>query len=119
MNKVILLGRLTADPQLQYTQSGRKHSRFTVAVNNPYKDKNGDWQEDTAFVDCILWGEKAERFIERGYKGARVLVEGRLIQNRWEDKDGNKRSKLEVRIERVQVLDRRSEEPEEVDDIEF
>ncbi|WP_456342067.1 single-stranded DNA-binding protein [Thermovibrio sp.] len=122
LNRVFLIGRLVADPQLQHTQSGTPFSRFRIAVNRPYRDRNGNWQEDTLFIDIVVWGDAADRAVSRFNKGTRVLVEGSLRQSTWETESGEKRSKIEVRADRVVALDPKrevSEELEEIDDIEF
>ncbi len=122
LNRVFLIGRLTADPELSHTQSGTPYTRFRIAVNNPYRDRNGNWQEDTLFIDIVLWGDAADRAVSRFNKGTRVLVEGRLRQSTWETESGERRSRIEVRADRVVAIDpkRESEEtPDEIDDIEF
>jgi len=122
LNKVFLIGRLVADPELSHTQSGTPFTRFRIAVNRPYRDRSGNWQEDTVFIDIVVWGEAADRAVSRFNKGTRVLVEGRLQQRNWETESGEKRSKIEVRAERVVALDPRrelDENIEEIDDIEF
>jgi len=122
LNRVFLIGRLVADPQLQHTQGGTPFSRFRIAVNRPYRDRNGNWQEDTLFIDVVVWGEAADRAVSRFNKGSRVLVEGSLRQATWETEGGERRSRIEVRADRVSPLDPRREptdDIEEVDDIEF
>jgi single-strand DNA-binding protein len=122
LNRVFLIGRLVADPQLQHTQSGTPFTRFRIAVNRPYRDRSGNWQEETLFIDVVVWGEAADRAVTRFNKGSRVLVEGSLRQSTWETDSGEKRSRIEVRADRVVALDPKKEsgeELEEIDDIEF
>ncbi|ADU96273.1 single-stranded DNA-binding protein [Thermovibrio ammonificans] len=124
LNRVLLIGRLVADPQLQHTQGGTPFTRFRIAVNRPYRDRNGNWQEDTLFIDVVVWGDAADRIVSRISKGNRVFVEGSLRQSSWETESGEKRSRIEVRADRVLALDPRSREQEggleEInDDIEF
>ncbi len=122
LNRVFLIGRLVADPQLSHTNSGTPFTRFRIAVNNPYRDRNGNWQDETLFIDVVLWGDAADRAVSRFNKGTRVLVEGRLRQSNWETEEGERRSKIEVRADRVVGLDPRREQTEsieEIDDIEF
>ena len=122
LNRVFLIGRLVADPQLSHTNSGTPFTRFRIAVNNPYRDRNGYWQDETLFIDIVLWGDAADRAVSRFNKGTRVFVEGRLRQSSWETAEGEKRSKIEVRADRVAGLDPRKEQTEsieEIDDIEF
>ncbi len=121
LNRVFLIGRFVSDPELSHTQKGNPFSRFRIAVNTPYKDKKGNWQDDTLFIDCVVWGDAADRVVERFLKGDRILVEGRLRQNSWKNENGEKRSKIEVVALRVKALDPKREEDEEesIDDIEF
>ncbi len=122
LNRVFLIGRLVADPQLSHTNSGTPFTRFRIAVNNPYRDRNGNWQDETLFIDVVLWGDAADRAVSRFNKGTRVLVEGRLRQSNWETEEGERRSRIEVRADRVVGLDPRREQNEsieEIDDIEF
>ena len=122
LNRVFLIGRLVADPQLSHTNSGTPFTRFRIAVNNPYRDRNGNWQDETLFIDVVLWGDAADRAVSRFNKGTRVLVEGRLRQSSWETEEGERRSRIEVRADRVVGLDPRrqqNESIEEIDDIEF
>ena len=122
LNRVFLIGRLVADPQLSHTNSGIPFTRFRIAVNNPYRDRNGNWQDETLFIDVVLWGDAADRAVSRFNKGTRVLVEGRLRQSNWETEEGERRSRIEVRADRVVGLDPRREQTEsieEIDDIEF
>ncbi|RUM87055.1 MAG: single-stranded DNA-binding protein [Thermovibrio sp.] len=122
LNKVFLIGRLVADSQLQHTNSGTPFTRFRIAVNRPYRDRSGNWQEETLFIDVVLWGDAADRLVSRLNRGTRVLVEGSLRQSSWETENGEKRSRIEVRADRVSILDSRREvveEEEEIDDIEF
>jgi single-strand DNA-binding protein len=101
-NRVILVGNLTRDPELRYIPSGTAVSDITVAVNERIK-RNDQWVEEAVFVDVTLWGRTAEVANEYLKKGAPVLIEGRLRQDRWE-KDGQKHSKLRVNCDRMQML---------------
>lgn len=104
MNKVILLGRLTRDPNMRYTASGTALCEIGLAVNRTYKDKaSGNHKEETCFVDITVWGKSAENCAQYLAKGREVLVEGRLKFDSWE-MDGQKRSKLGVVAENVQFL---------------
>jgi single-strand DNA-binding protein len=104
-NRVILLGNMTRDPELRYTPSGTAVSEIGLAVNDRRKGANGEWIEETTFVDVTLWGRTAEVASEYLGKGAPLLIEGRLKLDQWEDKSGGgKRSKLRVVCERMQML---------------
>ncbi|MCD0460704.1 single-stranded DNA-binding protein [Roseiconus lacunae] len=106
-NRVILVGNLTRDIELRYIPSGQAVSDVTIAVNDRRKTANGDWVEEPCFVDVTLWGRNAEVASEYLSKGSPVLIEGRLKLDRWET-DGQKRSKLRVICEKMQMLGGRS-----------
>src|SRR5690242_20328226 len=102
-NRVILLGNVTRDLELRYIPSGMAVTDIGLAVNDRRKGPNGDWIEETTFVDVTLWGRTAEIANEYLSKGSPVLIEGRLKLDRWE-KDGQKHSKLRVTAEKMQML---------------
>src|SRR4051794_36200482 len=102
-NRVILVGNLTRDPELRYIPSGTAVTEVGVAVEDRRKGANGEWIEETTFVDVTLWGRTAEIASEYLNKGSNVLIEGRLKLDTWE-KDGKKNSKLRVIGERMQML---------------
>ncbi|MGD9722193.1 MAG: single-stranded DNA-binding protein [Pirellulales bacterium] len=106
-NRVILLGNLTADPELRYIPSGTAVTELRMAVNDRRKTASGEWVEETTFVDVTLWGRTAEVATEYLNKGSSVLVEGRLKLDTWE-KDGKKNSKLRVVGDKMQMLGGRS-----------
>jgi len=113
-NKVLLVGRLTRAPELRYTPKGQPICRFDLAVNRRYKNATGEWQDETAFVPIvILWRDMAERCGERLKKGSPVSVEGRLRTRKWETKNGEPRSTLEVIAQRVQFLSKEDILPDE------
>ena len=111
-NCVILVGNLTRDPDLRYIPSGTAVCEIGLAVNDGYKDSAGEWRECPLFTDVTLWAKTAETAGEYLTKGSPVLIEGRLNLDTWE-KDGQKRSKLKVTGERMQMLSRRAESQEE------
>lgn len=102
-NRVILLGNLTRDPELRYTPSGMAVSDIGLAVNDRRKNPAGEWVEETTFVDVTLWGRTAEIAGEYLTKGSPCFIEGRLKLDSWET-DGQKRSKLKVVCEKLQLL---------------
>ena len=103
-NRVVLLGNLTRDPEIRYISSGMAVTDIGLAVNDRKKNANGEWIEETTFVDVTLWGRTAEVAGEYLSKGAPILIEGRLKLDSWETQDGQKRSKLKVVGERMQML---------------
>ena len=102
-NRVILMGNLTRDVEIKYTQSGLAVADIALAVNDRRKNQAGEWVEETTFVDITLWGRTAEVASEYLSKGSPALIEGRLKLDKWET-DGQKRSKLRVVGERMQML---------------
>jgi len=107
-NRVILVGNLTRDPELRYIPSGTAVTDIGLAVNDKYKNKQGEWVEDVTFVDVTLWARQAEIASEYLSKGAPVLIEGRLKLDTWE-KEGKKQSRLRVVGERMQMLSGRGQ----------
>jgi single-strand DNA-binding protein len=103
-NRVILVGNLTRDPELRYIATGTAVTDLGLAVNDRRKNANGEWIEETTFVDVTLWGRQAETASEYLTKGSPLLIEGRLKFDTWETSDGQKRSKLRVVGERMQML---------------
>lgn len=109
-NRVILVGNLTRDPELRYIPSGMAVTDIGLAVSEKRKNANGEWIEDTVFVDVTLWGRTAEIAGEYLSKGSPALIEGRLKMDTWDDKQtGQKRSKLKVVGERLQLLSSRGQ----------
>jgi single-strand DNA-binding protein len=106
LNKVIVAGRLTRDPELRYTPQGKPWCRISIANTRYFKGSDGERREDTAFIDVTVWGPMAEFVGERLKKGRPVIVDGSLRSSEWEDKEsGQKRRKLEVNAQRVAPLD--------------
>jgi len=107
VNKVILIGNLTKDPELRYTPQGQAVARFRVAVNRKYKDRStGELKELTDFIPVVIWREQAENATKYLSKGRLVYVEGRLRLSTWNNPAGEQRSRLEVVAQRVQFLPR-------------
>lgn len=104
LNKVLLIGNLTRDPELRYIPSGSAVTSFTVAVNRVYKLQTGEKKEETSFVRIVVWGRMAETCGEYLKKGSPVFVEGRLQSRSWDGPDGQKRSTMEVVAMNVQFL---------------
>lgn len=99
-NKVVLLGNLTADPEVRTTTSGQNVTSFSLAVNRVYNNAQGERQEETSFINCTAWGRTAETIAKYVSKGRQLLVSGRLQQRTWQDKDtGKNRSAIDVVVE--------------------
>ncbi len=103
LNKVIIVGRVTADPQLRTTPGGQSVTTLGVATNRVWTDKNGQKQEETEFHNAVLWGRQAEIASQFLVKGATVLIEGRLRTRSWTDKQGGQRRTTEIMAERMQL----------------
>ncbi len=98
-SKAIIVGNITRDPELRSTPSGAQVCGFSVAVNRTYKDNSGANQESVSFIDCSAWGRAGEIIAQYAKKGSGILVSGRLEQRSWEDKEGQKRSRVEIVVE--------------------
>ncbi|MDH5656133.1 MAG: single-stranded DNA-binding protein [Spirochaetia bacterium] len=108
LNQVMLIGRLTRDPELKQVGSGTSLCRFSIANNRNYT-QNGERKEEVSFFNCVAWGKQAEIITRYCSKGKQVAIEGRLKQNTWEDKDGKKQSTVDVVVNQLQMLGPSSE----------
>ena len=104
LNRVILIGRLTSNPELKYTGSNKPYTRICVAVNR--------FSEGTDFINVIVWNKQAENVCEYLGKGSLVMVEGSLSVNNYEDSEGNRKTSTEVMAQNVQFLDRKNNNTE-------
>lgn len=113
LNRIVLCGNLTADPELSYTPSGMAITKFSMAVNERVKNQQEEWVDRPCYVDITAFGRQAETSNEYLSKGSPVLLEGKLRYETWDAKDGSgKRSKHSVVADRVQFLSSRSESTE-------
>lgn len=103
INRVNISGNLTRDPELRQTTSGTAILRFGVAVNDRRRNQSGEWEDVPNFVDCVVFGNRAEPLSRFLSKGSKVAVEGKLRYSSWE-RDGQRRSKLEVVVDEVEFL---------------
>lgn len=116
LNKVFLMGNLTRDPELRYTPQGTAVVNLGLAVNRFFKDKTGQNQKDTCFINIIVWGQMAEVCNQYLAKGRQIVVEGRLQSRSWKDNEGKNRTTIEVRADNVQFMPNRvKEETKDVD----
>jgi single-strand DNA-binding protein len=93
MNKTIQMGRLTRDPEFAYTKSNKEYCKFTIAQNDKYK------KEVTYFFNCTAWGKTAKTIYQYFKKGNRILIEGSLKQEKWENKEGKKQSAIIINVD--------------------
>ena len=101
-NRIILVGNLTRDPEIRYTQTGKSVTKFTLAVNNPRN------KEEVTYVDIVAWDKLGETCNTYLKKGSNTLIEGRLVIRSYDDKDGNKRKATEVVADNMQMLGSRT-----------
>jgi single-strand DNA-binding protein len=104
LNKVILVGRLTRDPELKYTQGGTSVCSFSIANNRTYVTA-GEKKEQVSFFNCVAWAKTGEVIAEYCKKGKRIGIEGRLQQRSWDDQEGKKRQTVEIVVDNFQFLD--------------
>lgn len=106
INKVFILGNLTADPDLRYTPGGAAFGGFSVAINSQRKGNDGEMIQEVDYIAVTTWGKTAENCAEYLHKGSKVIVQGKLKQDRWVDEaTGKNREKVKVFAELVQFLD--------------
>ena len=113
LNRVFLIGNLTRDPEVRYLPSGMAVGDLSLAISESFKNKAGELVESTCFVDIVVWGKQAETCEKYLSKGSPVMIEGSLQLDKWTSKEGENRSKLRVRAQRVQFLGSRSGEARE------
>ena len=112
LNKVMIIGRLGADPELRYTQSGQPICSLRVATDESYTDKDGNRVERTEWHRVSVFGKAAENCNQYLGKGSLVYVEGKLATRKWQDQNGQERYTTEIRAERVQFLEKRENGPQ-------
>ena len=105
LNRVLLIGNLTRDPEVRMMSSGRPVCNFGLALNRNYKDSEGNRKEETTFVDVECFGPRAEAVARFFSKGRPIFVEGRLKLDQWESKEGEKRSALRVVLDNFEFVD--------------
>lgn len=108
INRTVISGNLTRDPDVRATAAGTQVLSFTVAVNDRRKNQQtGEWEDHANFVGCTMFGARAEAVGRYLSKGSKVCVEGKLHYSAWEDRDGGKRSKLEVIVDEIEFMSSR------------
>ena len=105
INRVIMAGNLTRDPEFRQLPSDTPVASFGLALNRRYRSRQGEPQEETSFIDCEAFGRTAEFLRDYACKGRGVFIEGRLRQDRWESEDGKNCSKIRVVVDNVQFTD--------------
>lgn len=111
INRVALTGRITREPELRRTASGMAILNLGVAVNDRRKDpKSGEWGDYANFIDCVMFGTRAESISNYLHKGIKVAIDGKLRWSQWE-REGQKRSKVEVTVDDIEILTPKGEQP--------
>lgn len=107
INRVMITGNLTRDPEVRNTQLGMAVLNLGVAVNDRRKNnQTGEWENYANFIDCVMFGTRAENVSRYLRKGSKVAIEGKLRWSQWEDKQGGKRSKIEVVVDDLEFMSR-------------
>jgi len=109
LNKVMLIGNLTRDPEMRMTPSGQSVSTFSVATNRKWKGNDGETKDDAQFHEIVIWGKLAEIAEQYLSKGKKIYIEGRLQTRNWEGQDGVKRNKTEIVATDLIMLDRKGD----------
>ncbi len=104
VNRVILIGNLGRDPEVRRLENGAMVAKFPIATNENYKDRNGEWQQQTEWHDIVVWRTLAERAENTLKKGMAVYIEGKLTHRTWQDQDGNNRKTTEVVASYFRIL---------------
>ena len=109
LNKAMIIGRLGQDPDVRYTQSNTAVANLSVATSERYKDKQGEWKENTEWHRVVAWGRLAEICQEYLQKGSQVYIEGPIQTRKWEDKEGQTRYTTEIKALTMTMLDSKGE----------
>jgi len=110
-NKVVLVGNLTRDVEVRYTQGGAAIGKVGIATSHKWKSQTGEQKEEVMFIDLTFFGRVAEIANQYLHKGSKVLIDGRLVLEQWTAQDGSKRSKHSVTVETMKMLDNKGDNP--------
>ena len=113
-NKIILVGNLTKDIEMRFTQAGLAIANTSIATNRKFKSSNGEQKEEVCFVDITFFARSAEIANQYLHRGSKILVEGRLKLDQWTDQNGQKRSKHSISVETMQMLGERNSNSEHI-----
>lgn len=110
INKAIISGNLTRDPELRATAAGTPVLQFGVAVNDRAKNQQtGQWEDRPSFLDCVMFGNRAQSVAHYLSKGSKVVIEGKLRWSQWQAQDGSKRSKVEIVVDEIEFMSSRDQ----------
>ena len=105
INKVVISGNLTRDPELRETANGGEILQFSVAVNDRIKDTNGNWTDRVSYIDCTMFGARTDYFRDKLARGSKAVIDGKLHWTQWEARDGSgKKSKIEVIVDDIELM---------------
>ncbi len=107
INKVTLVGNLGKDPEIRHLEGGTSVAKFSLATNENYRDKNGEWQTQTEWHDIVAWRQLAEKAARDLHKGSLVYIEGKITHRKWQDKEGQDRYSTEIVANTIRSLERR------------
>ena len=110
LNKVIIAGNVTRDPEIREVRGGNKVLELSIAATNSFRKKDGTYQKDTCFISVVVWNKTAEACAQYLSKGSPVLVEGSLTFESWESQDGKKQSRIKIKGDHVQFLGEKKDE---------
>ena len=108
VNTVILSGRLTREVELRYTPGGTPVAKLSLAFDRVYRDNSGEWQQESSFLDIVVWSKRAEQCAQELHKGSPVLIEGYIRTRTYTDKDQNNRKITEIVASRVNFLEKQT-----------
>lgn len=109
LNKVMLIGNVGKDPEIRHLDKDSMVATLTLATSERYRDKNGEWQEQTEWHNIVCWRALAERVEKYVKKGSQLYVEGRIRTNNWVDQSGQKRYSIEILADNIQLLGKKTE----------
>lgn len=114
INSVTISGNIGHDPELRHTASGSAVLGFSVAVNERVKDREtGEWSDKANWVDCVMFGNRAQSLAPYLCKGTKVAIEGKLRWSQWQAQDGSKRSKVEIVVDEIEFMSARDQAPQQ------
>ncbi|MEL6123058.1 MAG: single-stranded DNA-binding protein [Bacteroidota bacterium] len=119
INKVTLVGNLGGDPEIRHFEGGGKATRFSLATNENYQDRNNEWQTRTEWHRVVCWGAMAERAEKQLTKGNLVYIEGKITSRKWQDKEGVERTTVEIVAATYRLLERRESGASAIPNTEF
>ena len=111
LNKVLLIGNVGKDPEVRHLENGSMVARFSLATTEKFKDKNGEFQEQTEWHNVVCWRSLAERIEKYVKKGSQLFIEGKIRTGSWEDKTGQIRYTVEIIADNIQILGKKQDSP--------